>query len=95
MTTVAKPKLTLEEKAAILKENGVAVFQWLKPGWVDVNETIYRNHSSILFKGDENEGKRAVQICHERGIPVFEVRRRWIYFRRMGWCADVRWELIL
>ena len=94
MTTEAKPQLSLREKAAILKENGVDVFQCIEPGWMDVDKTIYRHHASIFFGGGENEGERAVGIFHDHGIPVFEISRRWLYFRRMGQCIDLRWELI-
>ena len=93
MVTKPKPKLTTREMAAILKENGVEVFQCLEPGWINVSQTMYRHHPSIFFKGDENEGQRAVKILQEHGVPVFEVVRRWFYDRRDRWC-DVRWELI-
>ena len=95
MTTEAKPQLSLREKAAILKEHGIDVIDCMDRGWVDVDKTVYQGHRAIFFDGGEKEGEKAVQIFHEHGIPVFAVSQHWTYFRRIGQCADVRWELSL
>ena len=94
MTTEAKPQLTLQEKAVILREHGLEVIDCLECE-PDVIKSIYRHHSSIFFYGDESEGERAVQIFHERGIPVYQVSRHWIYLRRLEASPAVGWELVL
>ena len=95
MTTETKPKLSLREKAEILKGHGVEVTGCIEKGWVDVDKTVWQPASTICFDGDENEGERVARIAHECGIPVFEAVRRLVYFREMAHCQHKHWELCL
>ena len=94
MTTETKPKLSLREKAEVLKEHGVKVTGCIEKGWVDVDKTVWQSDPIICFDGDENEGERVVKVAHECGIPVFEIRCRMFYFRNMTHCRHAHWELV-
>ena len=78
MTTEAKPKLTLQEKAMILQERGVDAYDWLEPEVVKPNVTMPL-FPTIWFRGDENEGERAVKIMQEHDIYVYRLHRQWHY----------------
>lgn len=80
MTTEAAEKapaepnyLTIEEKAEILLETGVHVFQWH-----EANDT-YFPFPFICFHGDENAGLKAANMFLELGIPVPFFQREWLH----------------
>lgn len=73
MTTESKPKLSLEEKAQILKENGISVLGTHKGNISGYNPPL------IYIQGDENEGRRAVEILFDNGVPVFRLKQVWRY----------------
>ena len=78
MATEVQPKLTIQEKAEILREQGVDAFGWLEPEIVRPNITMPL-FPTIWFRGDENDGQRAVRIMQERGVRVYELQRQWHY----------------
>ena len=77
MTTIAAggiqadSELTIQEKAEILMETGVHVFQW-----IEANDS-YFPLPFIVFDGDDSEGLKAANMFIERGIPVPFVQRVW------------------
>ena len=89
MTTEAKPRLSLKEKAELLRENGVNVHQYIEAG----ESRFHPVFPIMAFHGDENEGQKAVDILQRHGIPVVTLRREWYYGRRDKY-DEVCWVLI-
>ena len=80
-------ELTLQERVDILREHDVDVFYFFGPG-VDSNP-----HSVIFFRGDENEGHRALKVMQERGVYVNQIMRKW-YYDGQEQCIDERWAML-
>ena len=86
MVMEPKPKLTLEEKANILKENGVDVFYQTREG-------LHYKQPTICFRGDDNEGERAVRVLYQHGVRVFHLSRVHHYLGQEE-TDSISWELI-
>ena len=75
---VVKDKVTervsTAEKARILRENGIDVYQWFEHG-----ESQFRPMPTIFFSGGEEEGLRAVRVMQEHGFYVGILSREWTY----------------
>ena len=88
MTTEAKPKLSLRERAKILRENGIDVFQCIEAGTMN-----FFPFPTVYFEGDENEGHRAVEVMHEHDIPILQLQREW-HFDGAKDCYRTWWALL-
>ncbi len=72
MVTELKPKLTLEERAEILKEHGIKVFHYY-------DHDCNHSRPTIHFTGDDDEGERAVRVMQGCGAKVGILHRDWVY----------------
>ena len=62
----------------ILRENGVEVFQW-QPCSICATEGCYHpGRPTIWFSGDDNEGRRAVEIGMQHDFPTIRIARQWV-----------------
>ena len=81
MATERKPKLTLEERAQILKEHGIDV----RKAYIEDRGPVGEGRKErvkvpvILFGGDTSEGHRAARIMIEHGIDVYQIEHSWTY----------------
>ena len=73
MTTEQEPKLTLEEKAEILRENGINVVNCF-----DEDGDFYRA-PAIQLNGSDDDALRAAEIMVEHGVDVYSLKRVWTY----------------
>ena len=89
MVAESKVRVPISEKAAILKANGVEVYQWFEKG-----ESRFHPLPVLFFAGGENEGHRAVKIMQEHGYKVGWLSRDWVYNGRIE-CDEVTWALIV
>ena len=88
MTTEVQPRLSLREKADILRDNGVDVIQCIEAGSMG-----FYPFPTVYFNGDEDEGRRAVELMHEHDILIFKLQREW-YFGGAGDYHDIRWSIL-
>ena len=91
--TESKPKLTIRETAQILLDQGIHIVQCIEPG-----ESKFYPFPIIYFRGDDDEGHRAVQILWERGIRVPKLIREWRNYDPDGvggYYNEVLWAVVL
>ena len=88
MVAGRKARMPISEKAAILKENGINVYQWIEAG-----KSEHYPLPTLVFAGDDNEGQKAVKIMQENGLYVGVLRREWVYNGRVE-CDQIVWELV-
>lgn len=88
MATETKPRTSIKEKAQILRNNGVYVLQW-----IDHGESEFYYFPIIWFRGDDNEGERAVKILQSYGVQVAKLNREYNYSFQSE-PGDVVWSLI-
>ena len=74
MPTEAVPKLTLKEKVDVLREHGVDAY-----GWTEPRTSEFFPIPIVFFRGDENEGHRALKIMQAHGVYVWQLERHWHY----------------
>ncbi len=72
MVTESQPKPIARAAAEILLENGAHIVQCFETG-----ESQFRWFPRIYFRGDEDEGHRAIKILLKHGTPVSILRREW------------------
>jgi hypothetical protein len=63
------------------------VRQWFEPG-----QSKFYPDPILFFRGDKNQGEKAVKILQGHGVKVFELRRMWHYGGREHY-DEVLWEL--
>ena len=88
MTTETKPRVSIAEKAQILRHNGVDVCQWCGPP----DDCKYHPIPVLVFVGDEDEGHKAVKILQDAGFTIGVLSREWVYNGRTE-CDEVVWSL--
>lgn len=84
-----KERVSAKEKARILRESGVNVYQWF-----EYRECELRPFPTIFFTGDEGAGLRAVRIMQEHGFSVATLSREWDYGGSVDF-VHVKWALIV
>lgn len=84
-----KARVSSAEKARILRENGIDVYQWFEH-----KESKFRPLPTIFFAGDDEAGPKAVKVMQKHGFPVGRLSREWIYNGRMDF-DEIKWALIV
>ena len=79
MTT--RPKLTLKEKADILREYGIDVVLEIE------GDLKYSQCPAVMFSGGDDEGQRAVDVLADHGIASFMLHRAWALLRKQDPCG--------
>ena len=73
MPNETETRLALKDKVDLLRDQGIDVYDW----WSEVNK--YIPVPCVFFRGDEKEGRRALEIMQEHGVAVWELQRHWVY----------------